>query len=84
MELVAQGRLDPPNAQGVTDRQEMQYKLNESTAVADAMFEAAADSIVIIDRDLNIVESSPESEHIYGYPEIGQRGGYDLQHHRPR
>jgi PAS domain S-box-containing protein len=60
--------------QDVTDRQEMQYKLNESTAVADAMFEAAADSIVIIDRDLNIVESSPESEQIYGYPEIGRRG----------
>ena len=38
------------------------------------MFEAAADSIVIIDRDLNIVGSSPESEKIYGYPETGRRG----------
>ena len=52
----------------------MQYRLNESTAIAEAMFEAAADSIVIIDRDLNIVESSPESEEIYGYPERGRRG----------
>jgi PAS domain S-box-containing protein len=58
----------------VTDRQEMQFKLNESTAIAEAMFEAAADSIVIIDRDLNIVGSSPESEQIYGYPETGRRG----------
>jgi PAS domain S-box-containing protein len=60
--------------QDVTDRQEMQYKLNESLAVAEAMFAAAADSIVIIDRDLNIVQSSPESEEIYGYPETGRRG----------
>jgi PAS domain S-box-containing protein len=52
----------------------MQYKLIQSTAVAEAMFEAAADSIVIIDRDLTIVESSPESEEIYGYPEVGRRG----------
>jgi PAS domain S-box-containing protein len=60
--------------QDITERQEMQQKLIESTAVAEAMFEAAADSIVIIDRDLNIVESSPESEQIYGYPETGRRG----------
>jgi len=60
--------------QDVTDRQEMQYKLNESTAIAEAMFAAAADSIVIIDTELNIVESSPESEEIYGYPERGRRG----------
>jgi PAS domain S-box-containing protein len=60
--------------QDVTDREEMLHKLNQSTAVAEAMFEAAADSIVIIDRDLNIVESSPESEQIYGYPETGRRG----------
>jgi PAS domain S-box-containing protein len=60
--------------QDVTEREEMQYKLNQSTAVAEAMFAAAADSIVIIDRDLTIVESSPESEQIYGYPETGRRG----------
>ena len=60
--------------QDITDRQEIQARLNQSTAVAEAMFEAAADSIVIIDRDLNIVESSPESERIYGYPEEGRRG----------
>jgi PAS domain S-box-containing protein len=60
--------------QDVTDRQEMQDDLTQSRAVTDAMFEAAADSIVIIDRDLNIVESSPESEQIYGYPETGRRG----------
>jgi PAS domain S-box-containing protein len=60
--------------QDITDRQEIQARLNQSAAVAEAMFEAAADSIVIIDRDLNIVESSPESERIYGYPERGRRG----------
>jgi PAS domain S-box-containing protein len=66
--------------QDITDRQTMQYQLNETAAVADAMFEAAADSIVIIDRSLNIVESSPESEQIYGYPEKGRRGrsGLDI------
>jgi PAS domain S-box-containing protein len=52
----------------------MQSQLNETAAVAEAMFEAAADSIVIIDRELNIVESSPESEEIYGYPDQGRRG----------
>jgi PAS domain S-box-containing protein len=60
--------------QDITDRQAMQSRLNETVAVAEAMFEAAADSIVIIDRELNIVESSPESEQIYGYPEQGRRG----------
>ena len=58
----------------ITDREEMQHRLIQGTAVAEAMFEAAADSLVIIDRDLNIVESSPESEQIYGYPETGRRG----------
>ncbi len=60
--------------QDVTDREEIQHRLSQSTAIAEAMFEAAADSIVIIDRDLNIVGSSPESERIYGYPETGRRG----------
>ncbi len=60
--------------QDVTDREEMQHRLSQSTAIAEAMFEAAADSIVIIDRDLHIVGSSPESERIYGYPETGRRG----------
>ncbi len=64
----------------ITDHQAMQSRLSESAAVADAMFEAAADSIVIIDRALNIVESSPESEQIYGYPDKGRRGrsGLDI------
>jgi PAS domain S-box-containing protein len=60
--------------QDITDRQTMQSQLNETAAVAAAMFEAAADSIVIIDRELNIVESSPESDEIYGYPDQGRRG----------
>jgi PAS domain S-box-containing protein len=60
--------------QDITDREVMQSRLNETAAVAEAMFEAAADSIVIIDRELKIVESSPESEHIYGYPDKGRRG----------
>jgi PAS domain S-box-containing protein len=66
--------------QDVTDRQEIQNRLNQSTAITEAMFEAAADSIVIIDRDLVIVESSPESEQIYGYPEVNRRGrtGLDI------
>lgn len=54
--------------QDITDRQAMQSRLNETAAVAEAMFEAAADSIMIIDRDLNIVESSPESEKILRLP----------------
>ena len=72
--------------QDVTDRQEMQDRLNQSTAIADAMFAAAADSIVIIDRDLIIVESSPESERIYGYPEKNRRGrtGLDIIHPEDR
>jgi PAS domain S-box-containing protein len=66
--------------QDVTDRQEIQNRLNQSTAITEAMFEAAADSIIIIDRDLIIVESSPESEQIYGYPEVNRRGrtGLDI------
>jgi PAS domain S-box-containing protein len=66
--------------QDVTDREEIQSKLIQSSAIAEAMFEAAADSIVIIDRDLTIVESSPESEAIYGYPESSRRGrtGLDI------
>jgi len=66
--------------QDITDRQAMQSQLNETAAVAEAMFEAAPDSIVIIDRELNIIESSPESEQIYGYPDQGRRGrsGLDI------
>jgi PAS domain S-box-containing protein len=60
--------------QDITGQRELREQLNQSSAVNAAMFEAAADSIVIIDRDLTIVESSPESELIYGYPESGRRG----------
>lgn len=71
--------------QDVTDRQEIQFQLNQSTAITEAMFEAA-DSIMIIDRDLTIVESSPESEQIYGYPERGRRArdGLDIVDPRDR
>jgi len=62
----------------------MRSQLSQSTAVAEAMFEAAADSIVIIDRDLNIVESSPESERMYGYPEMARRGHTGLNIIDPR
>jgi len=66
--------------QDITDRQDIQNRLSQSTAMTEAMFEAAADSIVIIDRDLIILESSPESEQIYGYPEKSRRGrtGLDI------
>ena len=60
--------------QDITDRRAMESLLSEKAAIAEAMFEAAADSIVIIDRELNIVESSPESEQIYGYPDQGRIG----------
>ncbi|HXC19530.1 MAG TPA: PAS domain S-box protein [Acidimicrobiales bacterium] len=70
--------------QDVSDRQEIQSQLNQSAAITEAMFAAAADSIVIIDRDLNIVESCPESEEIYGYPERGRRGRTGLNIVDPR
>ncbi|HUZ40791.1 MAG TPA: PAS domain S-box protein [Acidimicrobiales bacterium] len=66
--------------QDVTDRQEIQKRLNKSTAITEAMFDAAADSIIIIDRDLIIVESSPETEQIYGFPGRSRLGrtGLDI------
>ncbi len=60
--------------QDITDRRAMESLLSEKAAIAEAMFEAAADSIVIIDRELTIVDSSPESEQIYGYPDQGRLG----------
>jgi PAS domain S-box-containing protein len=68
--------------QDITGQRELRDQLNQSSAVNAAMFEAAADSIIIIDRDLNIVESSPESELMYGYPESGRKGrnGLNIVH----
>ena len=72
----------------VTHRRAIQERLTLSAAMNDAMFEAAADSIVIIDSEFKIVESSPESERMYGYPETGRRGrtGLNIVHpeDRPR
>jgi PAS domain S-box-containing protein len=68
--------------QDITGQRELREQLNQSSAVNTAMFEAAADSIIIIDRDLMIVESSPESERMYGYPESGRKGrsGLNIVH----
>src|SRR5665213_2459188 len=68
--------------QDITGQRELRDQLNQTSAVNTAMFEAAADSIIIIDRDLIIVESSPESDVMYGYPERGRIGrtGLNIVH----
>jgi PAS domain S-box-containing protein len=66
--------------QDITHREEIQFRLNETSALAEAMFEAAADSIVVIDRELTIVESSPASEQFYGKPDVDRQGRSSLNY----
>jgi PAS domain S-box-containing protein len=42
--------------------------LNESIDTTRAIFDAAMDSIVVIDRDFNIVDTNEASERIHGHP----------------
>jgi PAS domain S-box-containing protein len=51
----------------VTARKEALASLAESLETTRAITDAALDSIVVIDRDLNIVETNPSSEEIHGH-----------------
>ena len=62
----------------ITSREELQARLNWSAAITEAMFESAADSIVILDHNLEVIGSNAESERIFGYPESEQRGRHWL------
>ena len=48
--------------------------LAASFAKTRAILDAAPDSIVVIDRDLTIVEASPGTERIYGFPKSERMG----------
>jgi PAS domain S-box-containing protein len=52
----------------VTDRKAALASLAESLETTRAISDAALDSIVVIDHDLNIVETNPSSEEIHGHP----------------
>jgi PAS domain S-box-containing protein len=62
------GKLIYAIGRDITRRLETFAKLDQSTETMRAIFDAAADSIIVVNRDLVVVESSLAVEQIYGYP----------------
>jgi PAS domain S-box-containing protein len=58
----------------VSDAVAWEATLARSFAKTKAILDAAPDSIVVIDRDLSIVEASPGTERIYGFPKEERMG----------
>lgn len=52
----------------ITRRKATFEALDESTEMTRAILDAAADAIIVVNRDLIVVESSPSTEQIFGYP----------------
>jgi len=48
--------------------------LARSFAKTQAILDAAPDSIVVIDRDLLVIEASPGTERMYGFPKAERMG----------
>jgi PAS domain S-box-containing protein len=67
----------------ITDRKTALASLAESVETTQAIFDAAIDSIVVIDRDLNIIETSASSEEIHGHPSTERRDSSVLDHVHP-
>jgi len=58
----------------VSDAVAWEATLARSFAKTKAILDAAPDSIIVIDRDLSIVEASPGTERIYGFPKEERMG----------
>lgn len=58
----------------ISDSVAWESTLARSYAKTRAILDAAPDSIVVIDRDLLIVEASPGTERIYGFPKEERMG----------
>jgi PAS domain S-box-containing protein len=58
----------------VTESVAWETALASSFAKTQAILDAAPDSIVVIDQDLMILEASPGTERIYGYPKEERMG----------
>lgn len=54
-------------ARDITAMKQAQQALNESQSTAQALFQSAAQGIVIVDRSGNIVMANPASERLFGY-----------------
>ena len=58
----------------ITESVNWESALARSFAKNKAILDAAPDSIIVIDRDLVIIEASPGTERIYGYPKEERMG----------
>lgn len=58
----------------VTEAVNWEMALARSFAKTKAILDAAPDSIVVIDRDFMILEASPGTERVYGYPSEERMG----------
>ncbi len=87
-EWTSQRRGDLIYATGrdVTTRNENTAALAANVEMTQAIFAAAADLIVIIDRDLVIAQNSPRGQSFFGYDDDVAQGAsvFQLMHHEDR
>jgi PAS domain S-box-containing protein len=69
-------------ARDVTEAAQAEAALARSVDLTRAIFDAAADSIVMIDRNLIVLEASPGHERLYGSPHnsVGENDSLDSMH----
>ena len=61
-------------ARDISDAVALEANLARSFAKTQAILDAAPDSIVVIDRDLLVVEASPGTVRMYGFPKAERMG----------
>ena len=72
------GDLVYATGRDVTRRHDVLSQLDETIEMNKAIFAAATDSILVIDRDLMISNSSPAGQQVFGYPDREHSGHYAL------
>jgi PAS domain S-box-containing protein len=68
------GGLVYSTGRDVTRRNAMLAELDAASQMNTAIFSAATDSIIVIDREMKIAESSPTGTSLFGYPDEGRIG----------
>jgi PAS domain S-box-containing protein len=72
------GDLVYATGRDVTNRHDELSQLDETIEINQAIFAAATDAILVIDRDMIIADSSPSGQQVFGFGDRDHLGNYAL------
>ena len=71
------------SSRDVTEAVHTEAALARTVETKNAIFDSAVDAIVLINRDLTVIESSPAAEQIHGHTSESRRGRYVIEFLHP-